>query len=621
MSGLKILIVGGYGAFGGRLVELLRDDPGLTLIVAGRDRGRAVHFCGRHLNTKAILKPARFDRERDLTAQLPLLKPDLVVDASGPFQSYGKQRYKLIEACIAQGIDYIDLADGSGFVEGVGRFDEAARDANVYILSGASTCPVLTAAVVRRLAQGGKVNAIRAGIAPSPFAKVGESVVRAIASYAGKKVTLRREGRDVTAHPFTQQLRYTIEPPRETPLEPRSFSLVDVPDLATLPRLWPEAKTVWVGAAPMPAALHRMLIMAAWLVRAHLLPSLTPFATLMNAAVNRLQWGEHRGGMFVEIETEANGRAVKKSWHLVAEGDDGPLIPLMAAAALIRKHAAGQTPPAGARAAVEDLELSDYEALFATRDIHTGVREEAMEAGPATERPFVPAPEAPKPVQAPVVARAEPVAARTEPAPPPSVRVPPRVEAVPAAAPSLPLYRRLLGAAYDQLPRAVRVMHDGVQRAQGRAKVERGGNPLSQIAGWMMEFPRAGADMPVEVRFTAADGIETWRRTFAGQSFSSKQYVARQVEGDDPRLCERFGAFAFVIALSRDGDRLCLTPRTWTAFGVPLPLWLGPRFEAYETEENGAFRFFVEISHPLCGLIVRYRGLLRPMEVARAEAA
>ncbi len=105
MSGLKILIVGGYGAFGGRLVELLRDDPGLTLIVAGRDRGRAVHFCGRHLNTKAVLKPARFDRERDLTAQLPLLKPDLVVDASGPFQSYGKQRYKLIEACIAQGID------------------------------------------------------------------------------------------------------------------------------------------------------------------------------------------------------------------------------------------------------------------------------------------------------------------------------------------------------------------------------------------------------------------------------------------------------------------------------------------------------------------------------------
>jgi len=35
-SELRILIVGGYGVFGGRLVELLEDDARLTLLVAGR---------------------------------------------------------------------------------------------------------------------------------------------------------------------------------------------------------------------------------------------------------------------------------------------------------------------------------------------------------------------------------------------------------------------------------------------------------------------------------------------------------------------------------------------------------------------------------------------------------
>lgn len=34
---MKILVLGGYGVFGGRLAELLKGDPGLTLLLAGRD--------------------------------------------------------------------------------------------------------------------------------------------------------------------------------------------------------------------------------------------------------------------------------------------------------------------------------------------------------------------------------------------------------------------------------------------------------------------------------------------------------------------------------------------------------------------------------------------------------
>ena len=34
---MRVLIIGGYGTFGGRLVDLLIDEPRLTLIVAGRD--------------------------------------------------------------------------------------------------------------------------------------------------------------------------------------------------------------------------------------------------------------------------------------------------------------------------------------------------------------------------------------------------------------------------------------------------------------------------------------------------------------------------------------------------------------------------------------------------------
>src|SRR5205814_8794359 len=147
---LKVLIVGGYGTFGGRLVDLLSDDARLVLIVAGRSTPWAVEFCVRR-NAQARLVPTEFDRDSDVREQLRKWAPNVLVDASGPFQSYGKRRYELIEACIAQHVQYLDLADGAEFVDGVSAFDAAARSAGVSVLSGVSSFPVLTAAVVRHL--------------------------------------------------------------------------------------------------------------------------------------------------------------------------------------------------------------------------------------------------------------------------------------------------------------------------------------------------------------------------------------------------------------------------------------------------------------------------------------
>jgi hypothetical protein len=55
---------------------------------------------------------------------------------------------------------------------------------------------------------------------------------------------------------------------------------------------------------------------------------------------------------------------------------------------------------------------------------------------------------------------------------------------------------------------------------------------------------------------------------------------------------------------------LVLVPRRWRMLGIPLPMWLCPRADAYESVEDGCFRFHVEIRHSLTGLIVRYRGAL-----------
>ncbi len=73
---------------------------------------------------------------------------------------------------------------------------------------------------------------------------------------------------------------------------------------------------------------------------------------------------------------------------------------------------------------------------------------------------------------------------------------------------------------------------------------------------------------------------------------------------------ERFGPVAVYMALVVDGEGLRYVIRKWTFCGIPLPLALGPRSTATESVHEGKFRFDVEISHALTGLIVRYRGTL-----------
>src|SRR3546814_1581188 len=131
---MKILILGGYGAFGGRLAELLADLPDLELLICGRDLTRAEAFCARFRGKPRAI-PCAFDR-RDIADTLQRFAPDLVVDASGPFQDYGTNRYHVVEACIAAGIDYLDFADGADFVFGIDRFDAAAKAAGIFVLSG-----------------------------------------------------------------------------------------------------------------------------------------------------------------------------------------------------------------------------------------------------------------------------------------------------------------------------------------------------------------------------------------------------------------------------------------------------------------------------------------------------
>jgi hypothetical protein len=550
---LKILILGGYGVFGGRLARLLSDLSAVELVICGRNAHAAQAFCDSYEGAPQV-RPLAMDR-RQIHAALQAEHPALVVDASGPFQEYGEQRYQVIDACIAARVPYLDFADAADFVFGVAQFDAQARAADVFVLSGVSSFPVLTAAVLREMARTMQLVSVEGGIAPSPYAGIGLNVMRAVVGYAGAPVKLQRGGRPGHGAGLAESRRFTIAVPGKLPLRSLHFSLVDVPDLQVIPPDHPTLSDIWMGAGPVPEVLHRVLNLLAKARARFGLPSLAPLSPLFYTVLNLCRFGEHRGGMYIRAQGLRDGEPCELSWHLLAEGDDGPYIPSMAIEAVIRKLLDGDRPASGARAATHALELSDYQQLFQGRSIHTGFRRE--EAGDS-------------------------------------------------------LYRQVLGSAFATLPPQVQALHHGSEprRWHGVAQVRRGSGILARAVAAVIGFPPAAANVPVTVAFHPEQGGERWTRDFGGQRFSSWQ--RRGAGRNDALLMERFGLIDVALALVVEGNRLTLVPRRWFCLGIPLPKALLPKGNTFETEVDGRFVFNVEIAAPVVGLIVAYRGSLLP---------
>lgn len=553
---VRVLILGGYGVFGGRLAELLSDIADIEIIIAGRTLARATAFCADR-TWQARIRPLQLDR-KDLAQALGVEAPDLVVDASGPFQDYGDNRYSVVEDCIAAKVNYLDFADASDFVFGVDQFDAKAKAAGVFVLSGVSSFPVLTAAVLRRMAETMKITSVEGGIAPSPYAGIGLNVMRAVVGYAGAPVKLWRNGEQSQAVGLAESMRFTIAVPGRLPLKNIHFSLVDVPDLQVIPPEHETLQDIWMGAGPVPEGLHRVLNFLAKARARFRLPSLVPLSGVFFKVLNLMKFGEHRGGMFVRARGLRETVEVEQSWHLLAEGDDGPYIPSMAIEAIIRKSLSGKPPDNGARPATHALELADYERLFEGRSLFSDMRH-------------------PEP-------------------------------------PSAQLYRKVLGSAFDRLPDQVRALHDVAEthRWVGHAQVRRGRNLMAKAIAGIIGFPDAADTVPVSITLSRQGDGEQWTRAFGGKTFTSFQDYG--TGKNDYLLVERFGLIRVALALVVEEDRLFFIPRRWSCLGVPLPGFLLPKGKTFETEVNGKFCFDVEIVAPIIGLIVAYKGELEVMD-------
>src|SRR5882724_11397618 len=230
---MRVVVIGGYGNFGARVCRGLAG-AGLEVIAAGRNPDEGERAFG-----DLPMKHARLDHAApEFPTDLKRLSPDLVIHCAGPFQS---QNYRVARAALAAGSHYFDLADGRQFVSRFAQtLQSAARAADRLAVSGASSVPALSSAVIASLrSRLPVIEEIQIAIAPGQLAPRGRATLAAVFSYAGRPFKWVSGGawRDAWGLQELKRLRFYG-------LGPRWAAACDVPAL----ELGVQQSALWLAA-------------------------------------------------------------------------------------------------------------------------------------------------------------------------------------------------------------------------------------------------------------------------------------------------------------------------------------------------------------------------------------
>ncbi len=566
----RVLVIGAAGVFGERLVVGILKTTALHVVAAGRDLDRLHAFIARMPGGTGRITAMALDARHLTATDLRASEAFVVIDIAGPFQG---RTYHVARTAIEAGLHYLDLADGRDFVAGFGSLDAMARAAGVMAVTGASSTPALSNAVLDAQTAGWRrIDRVAIAIAPGNRAPRGLSVVRAILSYAGRPIPVFTGGSWTMRRGWSMTVR-----PSFPGIGRRAVALADTPDLDIVPARFAVAQEAVFRAGLELGVLHHGLDLASLVVRVGLLRSLVPLAPAFRAVAAMLdRFGSDRGGMLVEAAgLDRSGDSVLARWSLMAEAGDGPIVPTLPALALLRAIADGRLMRPGAAACVGLLPLAAIEAEFSAYRIKTQSHVEIAPDG---------------------------------------------------------LYERSLGPAFSSLPDAVRRLHrPGWGRLfRGTATVDGAKTRLARAVAAVLGFPPSATDIAVTMDIVSDAGQERWTRRFGDCGFTSVLSAARA----PGRLIERFGPLRFELDVLAGPDGVRGMPvRAWWLGPLRMPLVLGPVSIATETvDPDGRFCFDVELRLPLgLGRLVRYRGWLRetcgmepparpPLERAAADA-
>lgn len=349
----KIVILGGYGAFGSLISEQLVG-PAYTVIVAGRNAAN-----GQAYADSISAQYMQCDTRDSNSLSKVIEGAFLVVNASGPFQDAD---YMIPETCINQGCHYIDLGDGRDYVAGITRLHQQAKSKGVFVCVGASTSPAVTSAGVEALmSKEQKVKSIKIALNAGNKNPAGVSTIASILAYVGVPFQVWKDNRWQTEAGWSLGEFVTFP----QPVGRRRVQLCNVPDLELFPELF-QADQVEFKAGVELTVFNYAISLFGWLKRLFPAINLPSFAKgLVSLSKLFKYFGTLHGGCAVWV-TDDDG--FERSVAFAAP-KNGPRIPTAPAVILSRKILQDGPPELGAFPCIGFIHLNEYKSYLAPFDI------------------------------------------------------------------------------------------------------------------------------------------------------------------------------------------------------------------------------------------------------------
>ena len=166
------------------------------------------------------------------------------------------------------------------------------------------------------------------------------------------------------------------------------------------------------------------------------------------------------------------------------------------------------------------------------------------------------------------------------------------------------LYEQILGDEFEKLSPLVQKMHRYKKQnvLKGSVNIQRGKSLVAKFLNPLMQLPKENKDVLLMLELIQEGKFEKWRRTFGKDIFTSSQYQ------EEALMVEKMGLVKMYFEVYEEHASLCTVLKKTTCLGITVPERLSVQISSTVKEENGALRFYVQVSTTSGTLIINYHG-------------
>lgn len=359
----KVMVLGGYGHFGVKISEALIKDN-IPVIIVGRalDKLTKTTKTLKDKYPNADISGACFDIYANFDNELKELKPSIVINTCGPFQN---QDYAIPKLCIEHHAHYLDISDARDYVRDITSLNELALKNNVTVISGASSVPGLTSAVIEQHKSSfSELDHLKFGISSGQQTPGGVATTHSILSYTGKEIPTFKGAKGKV---IGWQNLHRVDLPI---CGKRWQSNCSIPDLDLFPDRY-GFKSIEFSGGVESSFLHISLWAMSWLVRWGLPITLGKYSKLFYHVSKHFErFGSDAGGLYIFLTgKDLSGQKKTFKWHIIAKQNHGLFIPTIPSIVLAKKLYRAEYMTAGAIPCVGLVTLNELLSEMKDYDI------------------------------------------------------------------------------------------------------------------------------------------------------------------------------------------------------------------------------------------------------------